>query len=158
APVPLLASAEDLRLERRSRPDVKRAHSLGSIELMGRERKEIDAEAVDLEVKHSYRLDGVGVKHDPAVEGFYDAHEACDGLNGADLVIGVHDRHDSRVRPQRPAELIRIDEPFPVHGQISGLEALALELLDCMEDGMVLDCARDDVTAAGSRGESSAAN
>ena len=48
-------------------------------------------------------------------------------------------------RPQR----LDVDEAFAVDGQVGGLEALVLELLDGVEDGVVLDLGGDDVACRG---------
>ena len=56
------------------------------------------------------------------------------------------------------AQVVRADEAFAIDGQVGGLEALALQLLDRVQHGVVLDGGRDQVAAAPDRSEGGAAD
>ena len=67
AAVALLGAAQQLADEGRARPDVEGADAFGTVELVRRQREEVDAEAVDVQVEGTGGLDGVGVEDDMAV-------------------------------------------------------------------------------------------
>ena len=55
---------------------------------------------------------------------FADGAQLGDGLNGADLIVGVHDAHERRVLAQGGLQLGGADEPVLVHIEIGDLKAL----------------------------------
>ena len=70
-----------------------------------------------------------------------------DRLDRADLVVRGHDADDRRLGPDRRFQRREVDHAIAIHRQVGGAEALALELLDRVQHGVVLDRARDDVVA-----------
>ena len=87
-----------------------------------------------------------------------DARRLGDGLDGAHLVVGVHDAHQHRLGRHRLGQGVQVHEALAVHGQVGGAEALLLQLLDGVEDGVVLDGGGDDVVAAAAAGIGGAAH
>ena len=104
-----------------------------------------DGEQVDLELLH-VDLDTPRALHRVAVED--DALRAAqladlpDRLHYADLVVHHHDRDQDGVRTQRGLELVHRDQAIGIHFEIGGLEALALELAEGVEHGLVLGLLR----------------
>jgi hypothetical protein len=75
----------------------------------------------------------------------------ADGLKDADLIVGRHERNEDGVGPKSPAHVVGIHDPVRSHGDARHREALALEGPARLEDGRVLENARDHVLAP--RGE-----
>ena len=71
-----------------------------------------------------------------------------DRLDGADLVVGVHDADERGVVGDGVLEVLEVDEALAVDGEVGDAEAFLLEALGLVEDGVVLDGGRDDVLAA----------
>src|SRR5439155_6771617 len=69
------------------------------VEIVRREREEIDAAVVDGERDASGRADRVDVERHAARAG--DPADLTDRLNRADLVVGRHDLDERRVRDNR---------------------------------------------------------
>ena len=84
----------DERPDVRAPPDIKRPDPFGTVNLMGRDRQQVDAELVNVDLDLAERLDRVGMDKDTLVMG--DPDDVLDGLNGPDLVVGVHDRNEGR--------------------------------------------------------------
>ena len=120
AAVALLRAADDLAEERRARPDVERADALRPVDLVRREREQVDAQAVDVEVERAGRLHGVGVEGDARVVRLDDARDLGDRLDGADLVVGVHDGDQGRVGAQGAREVVGVDEALAVDREVGG--------------------------------------
>ncbi len=73
---------------------VQRADALGAVELVRAKRQKIDTEHTDIDRELAGGLDGVGMKRYAPL-----AAHGCkcgDRIEGADLVVGVDDGHDSR--------------------------------------------------------------
>src|SRR5207253_8929125 len=83
------------------------------------ERREVDGQLAG-------GLRGVDVEYDAAAAA--DFPDRRNILNHADLVVDVHDGGQDRVRPQRGLELLEIDEPVFLDGEIRDLEPAAPEL------------------------------
>lgn len=117
---------------------------------MSRERERIDAEGGNVDRDMADRLHGVGVKGHAARMG--DGRERRHVLNRADLVVGEHDRDKGGGRRVDAAsaifgiggselllEVIGAHMAFPVDGQVGHGDALALQGLGRMQDGVMLD-------------------
>ena len=91
----------------------------------------------------SRRLNGVGVEQDALF--LTDRADLCDGQDGADLVVGIHDRHEAGVVADGVAHLLGGDRSGLADRQKLHLEALLFEPLQRMENGMVLKRGGDDV-------------
>ena len=92
------------------------------------------------------RLHRVGVEEDAP----FPAHRADlrDGQNGANLVISVHDAHQSRVFPDGLLHLPGGNASQCSHGEKLHLEALGLQLFQGMQNGVMLKGSGDDVPFA----------
>src|SRR6185436_13883832 len=145
----LVAAAVDLRLDANAglSPHVKGADALRAVDLVRRDGKQVDLELLHVD------LDAPGALHRIAVED--DALRAAQladlphRLDHADLVVHHHDRNQDGVRPNGFFKAIQINEAVLHHFQIRGLEALALELAEGVEHGLMLVLLRDDVLALG---------
>ena len=97
--------------------DVERTNTFRRIEFVASNREQIDAEFVDLCRDLSDRLRCVGVKTDAMLT--RNRADFLDRLDGADLVVRVHDADQDRLRRDGAAHILRIDPARPVHRQVS---------------------------------------
>ena len=103
------------RFERYATAHEQGADTLGRVELVAGDREQIDAELVHAGRNLADRLGGVGMEEDPVLAG--DARALLDRLDGADLVVGVHDADEDRARRDRPAQVVGIDAAGPSTGK-----------------------------------------
>ena len=75
-----------------------------------------------------------------------------DGLQRAELVIGVHDADQHGLRAQCAADVFGTDDAARSDAQAGDFHAFRAELLGGREHGRVLDGAGDDVLAGGAVG------
>jgi hypothetical protein len=109
------------------------------------ERQQVDAQRPDVHGDFADRLDGVGVK-DRAVL-VRDGGEIGDRLNRADFVVRVHHGHDRRLGRDGGRKRAGRDDAAGVDREERRGPAAACQRLDRIEDGLVLDRARDDMAA-----------
>ena len=81
--------------------------------------------------------------HGAALAG--DLRQLGNGLHGADLVVRMHHGHERGVVPEGCPQGIRRDDALVTHGQKGSLAASLGQCLEGVEDGLVLDCARNEV-------------
>ena len=124
------------------RPDAFRA-----VELVRRHRQQIDAELPDVHRYLARALHGIGVKQRPVSMG--DGGELGDRLDRADLVVGVHHRHEGRVVGHGLAQPVGRHDPARVERQEGRFPSALRQRLEGVEHGLVLDARRDEVPAAG---------
>src|SRR5580698_2288005 len=84
-----------------------------------------------------------------------DLADLGEGLDGADVVVRVHDRHEHRSRGDGDGDVIWVDEAVGTGRDNGDVGALPGEVLAGGEDGLVLDAGGDDVAAraTGSAGD-----
>ncbi|MPN49149.1 hypothetical protein SDC9_196763 [bioreactor metagenome] len=70
-----------------------------------------------------------------------------DGLNGADFVVGCHDRNQNGIVADGFANLRSRDKAFFVHRQVRHFKTLLFQPLAGMQNGMMLDGGGDDMVA-----------
>ncbi len=70
-------------------------------------------------------------------------------LDDANLVVHEHHRNEDGVGPHGRAQRIQVQQTVLPDIEIGGLETLALELTDRIQNGLVLGLDRDDVLALG---------
>src|SRR6185369_3961293 len=101
-----LTAAVDQRLEteRRLATYVQRADTFRSINLVGREREQVDVHRLDVQRQLAGALRGIDVKCDATLAA--DRADCCDVLHDTDLIIDVHERDQLRVRTQRGLHLL----------------------------------------------------
>mgnify|MGYP006943196337 CR=1 FL=1 len=99
AHITLLRAAVHERLHRRAAAAVERADALRSVELMRREREHIHVIAPHVHRDMPDRLHRVRVEHNAPLAA--ERANVGNGLNGAELIVGVHYADKAGVRPQR---------------------------------------------------------
>ena len=161
-PLPLLAAAGDERQEGDATPDEQHADAFGSVEFMPGQAHHIDAQATNVEVKKTGGLYRVGVHHDGSVEILRllpdGGRDFRDGIDGADLVVGVHHRYHGGAVGDGVVHPVRLDHTVVIDREIGDLPATVFELLAGVEDGMVLGGGGDDVPTRFFQGICRAAN
>ena len=88
----LVAAAVDLLGDLDARvaaADVQRADTLGAVDLVAGEREHVDVVLLHVDRDLADGLDGVGVEEDALLVA--ELADLGDGLDDADLVVGVHD-------------------------------------------------------------------
>ena len=153
APVTFVLAAGQDRVHSCAALDPQRAGSLRSIELVGRQREEIDAECSNIDGNLADRLHGVGVKH--GVTLVRDGRQFRDRLNRANLVVRVHDRHEDGVIRlaggwfEGLPQTVGRDNPCLVYRQERGAPPPSNKRPERVQDGFVLDSGRDEMTSPG---------
>ena len=74
-----------------------------------------------------------------------DRADLRDGLDGADLVVGVHDRHKAGILADSAAHLLGRDDAVFMDVQQRDLVAVFLQLLERMQHRVMLKFGRNDV-------------
>ena len=144
-----VAAAVNLRRKRELRlrlRNEKGAGALRAVQLVARQRQQVDIHRANIDRHLAGRLGGVSVEQRTVL--VRDRTNRLERLQRADLVIRGHHRHENRLRRHRPAEPIEIDEAIGLHGEHRDLEAAGAETLARVENGFVLGRNRHDVTAA----------
>ena len=140
---PLLGAALDDVHQRDTAPDVQRTHALGAVELMAGQAQHIDVLGLDIDGQVARRLHGVGMEQHALLP----AHGA-DLLNGqdtADLVVGVHHRHQTGVLPDGVRHLLSGDHAVFMNRQQLHLKTLLLQLFQGVENGVMLESRGNNV-------------
>ena len=124
----------------------QRAHALPAINLMRTERHQIRHRHGDF----AQGLHGVRM-HVYAMLARH-REDLVQRLNRPQFVVDAHHRDERRIGPDRPPDLIRIDEPLPVHRNHRGIQ-----LLRRRQNRGMLDGGRDDMPPTRARTGSQAA-
>ena len=141
----LLGAAVHQPLQAHAMAHVQRADALGRVELVARQAQKVDVLGLHVDLHVADGLHRVGVEQHAVP--LRHRRQLRDGLDGADLVVGVHDGHQHGVRADSRLQLLRRHQAVAVHGQVGDLEALLLQLLAGVQDGVVLKVGGDDVPA-----------
>src|ERR1700735_1331255 len=144
-PVPLMMAAVKLRLKRRSCTDIERANTLGPIDFVRGDGEQMHAEALHVQRQRRCRLYRVAMKIDVSFSG--DAANFFDGLNGAELVVRVHDAYQNRVGTKSAANILWIDDARGTNRNEGDVNVLLGECLSGIEDSVMLDGGGDYVLA-----------
>ena len=107
--------------------------------------KQIHLERVDINGDFSGGLHGVGVEINVCF--LREAADFFERLDGAELVVGVHDGDENGFGPDGSAQILHIYLSFAIGRQIGDGHALFFEGLAGIEDGFVFDGRGDDVLA-----------
>ena len=91
-------------------------------------------------------LHRVGVEQHPCLAA--DGADFFDGIDGADLIVGKHDRDKAGLRPDGRSDLLRVDLAFAVHRDEGDLKAFLLQPLCRVQQGVVLHRRGDEVVFA----------
>ena len=76
-----------------------------------------------------------------------DSGAILDRLDGADLIVGMHDADKDRARRDRPAKIVGVNPARAVNGQVGHPRAQAFEKPARFDDRRMLDPGGDDVIA-----------
>ena len=93
-PLPLLAAAMDQVLDPDAFSDVERPGTLGTVELVGGEREQVDILCLHVNGDIPDSLDGIGVEVHLVL--LCNCRQFPDRFDGADLVVRVHDGDKDR--------------------------------------------------------------
>ena len=118
-------------------------YPLGSAELVAGQGEQVHVPRLHIHRDVAHRLDGVGVEEH--LVGLGDGADLSNGLNGADLIVGGHDRDEDGVGADGRLHGGGVHPALPVHRQVGHLIALLLHPLGGVENGVVLDGGGDDV-------------
>ena len=141
----LMASTVNKRFEPDAATHEQGADAFGRVNLVTGDGQEIDAKLIDIGRNLADGLGSVGVKQDSVLA--CNAGAIHDRLDGADLVVGMHDADKDRARCDRPAEIIGVDPACAVDRQIGHPCAKAFEKPAGFDDRWVLNPCGDDVIA-----------
>ena len=136
-------SAIEKLAQARSAADVQGADSLWRVELVTGDGEQIHLECIYVNRNFARGLHGVGVKADVSCLG--DAADFFERLDGAELVVGVHDGDKNSFLPDGAAQLLQFHLPFAIGRQIGDTNAFFFESLAGVEDSFVFDSGGDDV-------------
>ncbi len=134
-----------LDADARLAPDVERANAFRAVGLVRGEGHQVDLELVQVDLDLAGRLCGVDVEQHAAGAG--QLADGGDVVDGADLVVHVHDRDQDGVVTQRRLDQSRSDQAIFSRLQVGHFETFALQLATGVEDRLVLDLRGDDVLA-----------
>ena len=122
------------------------------MELVCGKRQHVYVLIFDIDVQMSRCLDCVRVEYDALV--FKCRTDLSDGLDGSDLVIGIHDGHERRIITDSCQDLFRGHDAVAVNIEKSDLKSFLLKLFQCVQYCVMLKSRRDDVLLAFRRAES----
>ncbi len=126
-------------------PDIQRADAFRAVDLVRRDRGQIDLELVHVERHLPDHLHGVGVEQHALL--FRDRANRRERLDDADLVVGGHDRDEDGLGGDGVSQLVEVDEAVLLHRQIGDPVAVLLEPLARVDHRLVLGDRGDDVIA-----------
>ena len=126
-PAPLLGAAFDEVLQPDGLLAVQRPYALGGVELVPGEGQHVDVVLHHVDGHMSHRLHGVGVEQHALLPA--DRADLPDGLDGADLVVGEHDGHQTGVLPDGGLQLLQAHHAVLMDRQVGDLKALLLQPL-----------------------------
>ena len=92
------------------------------MELVAGEREHVDVLRLDVDLDVADGLYRVRVEDDAVL--FAHSADLGDGLDGADLVVGIHDGHERRVLTDGVLDLLGVDQSLRGDGEIGHLEAV----------------------------------
>lgn len=124
--------------------DVECTDALRAINLVTRDRQQVNVHLVDVDRHLAEALGGVSVEESLVSA----AHRTnlLDGLLDSDLVVHVDNGTHERVRSQSCLQLVKIDEAGgEFDGKVGDLEAHVLKTTATVEHALMIDLSRDDV-------------
>ena len=136
---------EDRRLDPVT--DVKRADSLGGINLVPGHREQIHPQFVHKGRDLAHRLGCVCVHKNALLAGQFG--DVADGLDGADLVVGVHDGDQDGVGSDGGVHIGRVHQSVCIHRKDGYGKTMPLHETVHLEYSRVLDTRGDEVASFG---------
>jgi len=122
--------------------DEKRAGAFGRAELVAGDRVEIHAQGRHVEPDFASGLDAVGMQERASF--VRDGGNFGDGLDGAGLVVGVHDGDQAGIGCDGLTDGVGIDHALRVHRDARDVDAAAFEFGGGFKHGRVFDLRDDD--------------
>ena len=117
--------------------NVQCADAFGPVNFMPVDRRQIHPQLLRVERNFSERLAGVRVKINAAFPAqFPDLFER---LNHADFIVGVHDRHQNRLRPQVFLQAVDINKAVRADRQVRHGKALRFKPFAGIQDAIMLN-------------------
>ena len=160
AALALLPAAHALRLEGCPSANIEESYALGTVELVGGEAQEVNAEVSHVDFQQAGRLDRVRVDGDcpPPSLGlfFYEPCDLLDWLYRADLVVRHHDAYEYRLVGDGGGDLVGGYQAVSVHRKVGDVEAELLQLMTGVQHRVVLDVRRYYVVSDVLEGEGDA--
>src|SRR5579863_10473597 len=143
APAAFVSGTMDQGLDGNPAANIERADFLRGVDLMAGDGKQIDTELIYIRRNLPDGLRRVRMQKDAMRVG--DCCDFGDRLNGADLVVGVHDADQKRVASDRLADVVGVNQTAAVYGDIGYRRAQPLKEPAWLEDRGMLDLRCDDV-------------
>jgi len=146
-----VVGAMDLFFERDATADIEGADALGSVKLVAGDGEQINPQLIDADRNLAGRLGGVAMEH--GAVGVGDGRQFGDGLDGADLVVGVHDADQEGLFPESGLEVAGGDHAIPVNRQNREFKAQGLEMRGHLDDGGMLNRGNDEMISLVAMGQ-----
>ncbi len=147
-----MASTIEHWLKDGSLADIERAYSLGRVQLVAGDRKQITTDALYFYRYLPCRLYCVGVEIYVGFGGNF--ANLFDGLQDAGFVVRHHDGNELRVRTESPANVIGIDQATTIDGNVGDFASDGFEMLAGIQHRVMFDGRTDYVIAgAGQAGD-----
>src|ERR1700734_2283227 len=116
---------------------VERANALWRVQLVSGDRKQIACDTLYIDRHLPCRLYGVSVKIDIGFGCDFAKH--LDRLQHAGLVVRHHDRDELCVRTQSAANVVGINQPAAIDGNVSEFASHRFQMLARVQDGMMFN-------------------
>ena len=114
AAIAFVMATVELRFEGRAGANVERTDALRAVYFVRGNGEQVHAETIYIERQLSGGLHGVAMEQDVCSGG--DTANLFDGLNGAELVVGMHDADQNCFWLKRPADVFWIYDSFAAYG------------------------------------------
>ena len=128
--------------------DVEDTNAFGGVNLVSRKRQEVHTEFLDVHFQFTDRLHSIGMKRDLVF--LCDLAYLFKRLDGAILVIDVHDRDQDCCVADCLTKLLNTNLSVSVYREIGYLETALLQILTGMQDGVMLHRGGEDMVSLAS--------
>ncbi len=145
----LVTTTVHLRLETNARltTDIEGTDALRPVGLVRGKRHQVDLHLLQVDLHLAGGLGGIDMEQDAAHPG--QLANGGDVVDGADLIVHVHHRHEDGVLAQRRLDHRRGDDAVFARLDVGHFEPFTLELASGIQNRLVLDLRGDDVLALG---------
>src|SRR5690606_33177633 len=145
----LVTTTVHLRLEAHARlaANVESADAFRAVGLVGGEGHQVDLHLLQIDFHLARGLGRIDMEQHAAGTGQFT--DGGDIVNGADLVVHMHDGHQHGVLAQSGLDHFRRDHAVFARLDVSNLDTFALQLAGGIQHRLVFDLAGDDVLALG---------
>src|SRR5437588_1033805 len=143
-----MAGAMNQRLQPNAIPNVKGPDSFGRIQLMACKRHQVHSKLVNACGNLADRLCGVSVEQNAMLSG--NQGDVGDRLNGANLVVSVHDRNEDSARRNCTSHMVRVDASEAVNRKVRHFCTQPFKEPAWVQHRRMLDLRRNDVPSLAS--------